>query len=54
MSRFYYKTRQVLQNEPFITKRGTTLDPGLITLNIKKVVNRKISLKKIKVFKLEK
>ena len=25
MSCFYYKTRQVLQNEPFITKRGTTI-----------------------------
>ena len=24
MSRFYYKTRQVLQNAPFITKRGST------------------------------
>ena len=25
MSRFYDKMRQVLQNEPFITKRGTTV-----------------------------
>ena len=26
MSRFYYKTLQVLQIEPFITKRGTTCE----------------------------
>ena len=31
MSRFYYKTRQLLQNEPFITKRGTTNETGNLT-----------------------
>jgi len=32
MSRFYYKTRQVLQNEPIITKHGTTIERTFIEI----------------------
>ena len=62
MSCFHYKTRQILQNEPFITKRGTTnannykeLQKALKSLGVKsgKVNQSKIALKKDKAIQFE-
>jgi len=51
MSRFYYKTRQVLQNEPIITKRDTTVECAVNNSN--REAARKFSVDERRILKLQ-